>query len=103
MPRTFAPAAGAQSRQPENAAASTRSIRHLGENAMKPMMKTIYLSAVCMAWLPLAGLDAALAQDYPNKPVHWIVPYTPGGGTDIAARIMGQWLSERLGQQFVIE
>jgi tripartite-type tricarboxylate transporter receptor subunit TctC len=35
--------------------------------------------------------------------VRWIVPYPPGGGTDITARIIGQWLSERLGQQFVIE
>jgi tripartite-type tricarboxylate transporter receptor subunit TctC len=35
--------------------------------------------------------------------VRWVVPYTPGGGTDITARIMAQWLSERLGQQFVIE
>jgi tripartite-type tricarboxylate transporter receptor subunit TctC len=77
--------------------------RHQGVNAMKSMMKTICLSTVCLAWLPLAGVEAAMAQDYPNKAVHWIVPYTPGGGTDIAARIMGQWLSERLGQQFIIE
>jgi tripartite-type tricarboxylate transporter receptor subunit TctC len=45
----------------------------------------------------------AVAADYPNRPVRWIVPYTPGGGTDITARIVAQWLSERLGQQFVIE
>ncbi len=70
---------------------------------MEPMMKTIRLSALCLAWLPIAGIEGALAQDYPTKPVHWIVPYPPGGGTDIAARIMGQWLSERLGQQFIIE
>jgi tripartite-type tricarboxylate transporter receptor subunit TctC len=40
---------------------------------------------------------------YPSRPVRWIVPYPAGGPTDIVARLMGQWLSERLGQQFVIE
>src|SRR3954465_13815766 len=45
----------------------------------------------------------AKAQAYPSRPVRLIVPYAPGGGTDIVARLMGQWLSERLGQQFVIE
>src|SRR5262245_33310621 len=70
---------------------------------MKTMMKTMCLSALCLAWLPLAGAADAIAQDYPTRPIHWIVPYPPGGGTDIAARIMGQWLSERLGQQFIIE
>jgi tripartite-type tricarboxylate transporter receptor subunit TctC len=45
----------------------------------------------------------AWAQTYPARPVRVIVPFTPAGTTDIAARLMGQWLSERLGQQFVIE
>jgi tripartite-type tricarboxylate transporter receptor subunit TctC len=45
----------------------------------------------------------AQAQAYPNRPVRLIVPFGPGGGTDIVARLIGQWLSERLGQQFVIE
>jgi tripartite-type tricarboxylate transporter receptor subunit TctC len=53
--------------------------------------------------LPLVGIGNAFAADYPTRPVRWIVTYPPGGGTDITARIMGQWLSERLGQQFVIE
>lgn len=46
---------------------------------------------------------AAGAEDYPNKPVKWVVPYTPAGTTDILARIMGQYLSDHLGQQFVID
>jgi tripartite-type tricarboxylate transporter receptor subunit TctC len=46
---------------------------------------------------------SARAQTYPMRPVRIIVPYPPGGGTDIIARLMGQWLSERLGQQFIIE
>jgi tripartite-type tricarboxylate transporter receptor subunit TctC len=45
----------------------------------------------------------ARAQAYPARPVRIIVGFPPGGGTDILARLMGQWLSERLGQQFVIE
>ena len=40
---------------------------------------------------------------YPDKQIHWIVPYPPGGTTDILARLVAQFLSDRLGQQFVIE
>jgi tripartite-type tricarboxylate transporter receptor subunit TctC len=45
----------------------------------------------------------ALALDYPTRPVHWIVPVAPGGGNDIFARLMAQWLSQRLGQPFIVE
>ena len=45
----------------------------------------------------------AWAQTYPVRPVRIVVPFTPGGASDITARLMGQWLSERLGQQFVID
>jgi len=45
----------------------------------------------------------ARAQAYPTRPVRLIVPYAPAGGTDILARIIGQRLSERIGQQFIIE
>jgi tripartite-type tricarboxylate transporter receptor subunit TctC len=45
----------------------------------------------------------AWAQGYPERPVHILVGYAPGGGNDIVARLIGQWLSERLGQTFVIE
>jgi tripartite-type tricarboxylate transporter receptor subunit TctC len=62
------------------------------------------LIALGLAGLLLAGGGAARAADpYPARPVHWIVPFPPGGATDVVARIMGQWLSDHLGQQVVIE
>jgi tripartite-type tricarboxylate transporter receptor subunit TctC len=45
----------------------------------------------------------AWSQSYPTRPVRIIVGYAAGGGTDISARVVGQWLSDRLGQQFIIE
>ena len=62
-------------------------------------------------FLHLAASAAALpaisrmswAQAYPTRPVRLIVPLAPGGASDITARLIGQWLSDRLGQTFVIE
>ena len=68
---------------------------------MRPSVSFVRVFAVCL--LMLGSIGSAAALDYPTRPVRWIVPYTPGGGTDITARIIAQWLSERLGQQFVIE
>ena len=62
------------------------------------------LIALGLAGLLLAAAGAARAADpYPTRPVHWVVPFPPGGATDVVARIMAQWLSEHLGQQVVIE
>ena len=59
--------------------------------------------AMAAALLALGAIGDAGAADYPTRPVRWIVPYPAGGATDIVARIIGQALSERLGQTFVIE
>jgi tripartite-type tricarboxylate transporter receptor subunit TctC len=50
-----------------------------------------------------AGIAPAFAADYPNRPVRWLIGFTAGGPVDTVARIMAQRLSERLGQQFVVE
>ena len=51
----------------------------------------------------MAAAPPAAAGDYPNHPVHFINGFAPGGPVDTTARIIGQWLSDRLGQQFVVE
>jgi tripartite-type tricarboxylate transporter receptor subunit TctC len=51
----------------------------------------------------LAVNTARAADEYPTKPIRWIVAYPPGGTTDLLARLMGQWLSQRLGQQVIID
>jgi tripartite-type tricarboxylate transporter receptor subunit TctC len=66
-----------------------------------PRRQFLHLAAGAAA-LP-AVPRIARAQAYPTKPVRLIVGFAPGGATDIAARLMGQWLSEQFGQQFVIE
>src|SRR5450631_340116 len=66
-----------------------------------PRREFLHLAAGAVA-LPAVSVTAR-AQTYPTRPVRIIVGLAAGGGTDIVARLMGQWLSERLGQQFVIE
>jgi tripartite-type tricarboxylate transporter receptor subunit TctC len=61
-----------------------------------------FLHLAAGAALPVSP-RIARAQTYPSRPVRIVVGFAAGGGTDLIARVMGQWLSERLGQQFVIE
>jgi tripartite-type tricarboxylate transporter receptor subunit TctC len=69
--------------------------------AMLPRRAFLQLAAGTIAFPSL--VESAAAQAYPSRPVRWIVGFAPGGGNDIVARLMGQRLSERLGQAFVIE
>jgi tripartite-type tricarboxylate transporter receptor subunit TctC len=69
---------------------------------MKILRRRFLHLAVSAAVLPAVPW-VARAQTYPSRPVRLIAGYPPGGGADIVARVMGQWLSERLGQPFVIE
>ncbi|MGA6965079.1 MAG: tripartite tricarboxylate transporter substrate binding protein [Xanthobacteraceae bacterium] len=69
---------------------------------MKPRRRQFLHLAAGVAVLP-AMSRFARAQTYPTRPVRLIIGYPPGGSADMTARLMGQWLSERLGQTFVIE
>ena len=55
------------------------------------------------AFAAIGALGSAHAAEYPTKPVRWIVPYPPAGTTDVLARIVAQWLTEKMGQPFVVE
>jgi tripartite-type tricarboxylate transporter receptor subunit TctC len=72
-----------------------------GGNCMASRRTAICL--IAMGISAIASIGSAAALDYPTRPVKWVVGYPPGGATDIIARLIGQRLSERLGQQFIIE
>jgi tripartite-type tricarboxylate transporter receptor subunit TctC len=89
MPRSLAP---------------TRLAAMLGARREKEMPgRFLRRFAVALVCAVMAASGAARADDYPNHSVRWLVGYPPGGSTDICARLIGQYLSEHLGQQFVIE
>src|ERR1700681_2373517 len=77
----------------------------------RPRRRFLQLAAAAAAlpaWSPVASLrnaslPSAWAQSYPSRPVRWIVSFAAGGANDIVARLLGQFLSEKLGQQFIIE
>src|SRR5947209_101524 len=66
-----------------------------------PRRRFLHLAAGAAALPAFAG--SAHAQAYPNRPVRVIVPYSPGGPTDVCARLIAQKLSDRLGKQFYVE
>src|SRR5262249_15214348 len=73
-----------------------------GASPMKlPRRQLLHLTAGAAALSAVSSIT--WAQGYPSRPVSLVAGFAPGGGVDITARLVGQWLSERLGQQFVIE
>ena len=69
---------------------------------MTGILRAALVGLVCLANLATFCVPASAA-DYPNRPVRWLIGFAAGGPVDIVARIMSQWLSEHLGQQFVVE
>jgi tripartite-type tricarboxylate transporter receptor subunit TctC len=69
------------------------------------MLGVLRAASFCLCCLSIlgAGIAPAHAADYPNSPVHWLIGFAAGGPVDTVARIMAQALSERLGQQFIVE
>src|SRR5262245_35915579 len=91
-----------QVRSPADPLSGTLGRPRTGRGLMKlPRRNFLHLAAGAAA-LPAVSRFAN-AQSYPSRPVRLIVPLAPAGASDITARLIGQWLSERLGQQFVID
>jgi tripartite-type tricarboxylate transporter receptor subunit TctC len=65
-------------------------------------MRRLGRLAAAIACVLIAGMPAS-AQNYPNRPIHFVVGFAAGGPNDIVARILGEWLSNHMGQQWVIE
>src|SRR5258708_30649675 len=65
---------------------------------------TVFMRSALIGCVLLGGAAGpAPADDYPSRPVTFVVPYTPGGATDLFARLLGRKLEQRLGRPFVIE
>ena len=69
---------------------------------MIAQLRMALFALACLAGIA-TGAAPCSAAGYPDRPVHWLIGFAAGGPVDIVARIMSQWLSERLGQQFVVE
>ena len=65
--------------------------------------RNVVVALAAAAAVVCTASPSALAQSYPTRPIRLIAPFPPGGSIDLAARLVGQWLSDRLGQQVVIE
>ena len=70
---------------------------------MRPFKNQIIKTLAAAALVAGLGASAAQAQDYPNQPVKIVVPSSPGGGLDLLARALGVKLTEKWGQQIIVE
>jgi tripartite-type tricarboxylate transporter receptor subunit TctC len=70
---------------------------------MIAFLRAAFFSLLCLCGLAAGTAPSSAADTYPNRPVRWLIGFAAGGPVDIVARIMSQYLSERLGQQFVVE
>src|SRR4051812_19336083 len=72
--------------------------------ALRPRaLNAVAFLAICIAAWSAAGFGSASAQDYPSRPVRWVLGFPPGGSSDIMVRIMSEWLQARLGQAVLVE
>ncbi len=66
---------------------------------MTGILRSVFFALICICTFGAVPASAA----YPDRPVHWLIGFAPGGPVDAVARVMAQWLSDRFGQQFVVE
>jgi tripartite-type tricarboxylate transporter receptor subunit TctC len=66
---------------------------------MMGILRSIFFALICICTFGATPASAG----YPDRPVHWLIGFAPGGPVDAVARVMAQWLSDRFGQQFVVE
>jgi len=76
-------------------------LAHLPQRVRLPMMR--YLTLLCVPVVLFSGSLLAQSTEYPNRPIRFIVPYPPGGGTDVVARVVARRLADELGQPIVID
>ena len=69
---------------------------------MPGFLRAVLFCGICLSSLVTASAPSA-GGSYPDRPVHWLIGFAAGGPVDIVARIMSQWLSDKFGQQFVVE
>jgi tripartite-type tricarboxylate transporter receptor subunit TctC len=89
----------------ESAAASKASAaanKKRNGGIMIAFLRAAIVAMACLSSLA-AGIATSSAADYPDRPVHWLIGFAAGGPVDTVARVMAQWLSVRLGQQFIVE